>query len=42
MTLITPHGPEEAERRRAANRRVGWCLAAIAVIIFVASMLLRA
>ena len=33
--------PEEAERRRSANRRVGWCLAALALAIFLLSMFLK-
>lgn len=33
--------PVELARRRAANRRVGWCLAAIALAIFLFSMFLR-
>ncbi len=41
MSAMTGLRPEEAERRRIANRRVGWCLAALALAIFLLSMFLR-
>jgi hypothetical protein len=33
--------PEPAPRRQAANRRLGWSLAVLALAIFIISMLLR-
>ena len=41
MSAMTGLPPEEAERRRLANRRVAWCLAALAVAIFLLSMFLK-
>ncbi len=41
MTAMTKLAPEESARRAAANRRLGWYLAAVALVIFIVSMLLR-
>jgi len=41
MSAMTGLPPEEAERRRIANRRVGWWLAALALAIFLLSMFLK-
>lgn len=41
MTNQNERSPDELARRRAANLRIGWVLALVAVVIFVASMLAR-
>jgi len=42
MKAMTQPAPDDLNRRRTANRRVGWALAAIALAIFLLSMYLRA
>ncbi|MEO8409387.1 MAG: hypothetical protein ABI478_02365 [Propionivibrio sp.] len=39
MTATNDLSPEELARRRAANRRVGWALALVVVVIFIVSLL---
>ena len=41
MNAMTGLTPEEAARRRVANRRLGWCLAALALAIFLISMFIK-
>lgn len=41
MTPVVNLPPEELARRSAANRRVGLILAAVALAIFLLTMLLR-
>lgn len=41
MMASTQPEADELSRRRAANRRVGWALAAIALAIFLFSLFLR-
>lgn len=41
MNAMTGLPPEEAARRRKANRRLGWALAALALAVFLLSMLLK-
>lgn len=41
MNAMSRLTPEEAARRRSANRRLGWCLAALALAIFLLSMFIK-
>lgn len=41
MNAINDLSPEDLARRRAANRRVGWALALVALAIFIASLWAR-
>ena len=41
MTAPSDLPPEELACRRAANRRVGWALALVALMIFIASLWAR-
>jgi len=41
MTPVANLPPEEMARRNAANRRVGLILAAVALAVFILTMLLR-
>jgi hypothetical protein len=41
MSAMSGPTREEAARRRIANRRLGWCLAALALAIFLLSMFIK-
>jgi CHASE3 domain sensor protein len=41
MNAMAGLPPDELARQRSANRRVGWCLVALALAVFLLSLFLK-